>query len=287
MKKALIHFGPIYVHLIITESATPSMPLLHRTVALHLLQREHRRNLDDSNDSVKVEKVLNEFLAIIEKYQAQSPQITFSADLADAEILVFLRLFLRKLGLPPIEIRDFLTEFESMRYQLKDLSSESLVVQVSEAHLRFIKIRENQPEFIFNLPCGIILLTNDFLKNDPPEPAEIIALRDHLSAEFDRLQWYRLPKQILTFSDTGMALASLINDSSDGDNIKTVCITKDQLQKILPDLTHNYKNQIARHPGANPDFSDYYLATALVYEHLLDYFHLEQVINYGQAVADQ
>ncbi|MFH1213556.1 MAG: hypothetical protein V1681_05675, partial [Candidatus Neomarinimicrobiota bacterium] len=202
MKQARIHLGPVYVHLIIIASDSPSAPpVLHRKIALHLLRSEYRRDPDDPNGFTAVEQTLADFLVIAEKHQADPPRITAAADLADSGILILLRLFLKKLGLPPIEILSFSAEFDQLRSQITDLPPEYLAVLAGEARLRFIRVGHSQPEFTVTLPCGIIPLTHDFLKNDPPEPAETIALRDHLSAEFDRLQWHRLPENILSFSD--------------------------------------------------------------------------------------
>jgi|GEM_PF-1245952 len=283
MKEAVIYFGPVYARLIITESEAPATPLLHRKVALHLLLKELQRTPDEPNGSAALEKTLSEFLAIAEKYPTEPPRIIVSSDLANAEILVLLRLFLKRLNLPPIELPDFSAEFEILHHQLKDLPADFLAVWISEAHLRFINVKQDQPEFTFNLPCGIVPLIDTFLKNDPPDPAEIIALRDFLSTEFDRMQWHHLPEQILTFSDSGAALVNLISGSVRIDDTQSACFTKSQLQNLLPSLTHNYKSQIARLPGADPDFRDYFLTTALLYEHLLDYLGRESLKVYSQS----
>ncbi|MFH1252057.1 MAG: hypothetical protein V1715_13300 [bacterium] len=282
MTTARIHLSPVYALLTIADDEKPPEPIYQHKATLNLLKTGFSHDPEEPNGFATVERVLGEFLTLAEKRSAKLTRITVAADLADAEMLILLRLFLKKLNLPPIAILDFASEFDQMRGQISGSPQEYLAVVAGEAKLRFIKVSQNHPEFTVTLPCGIITLTHKFIQNDPPEPAEIIALRDHLSAEFDRLQWHRLPEQILTFSDTGLALARLIGDTSaTGGSI----LTKDQLQIILPELSHNYKNQIASRPSADPDFSDYYLTTAVLYEHLLDYLGQEQVRIYSQSIV--
>jgi hypothetical protein len=216
---------------------------------------------------------------LIENHSAKLVRITAAADLANAEMLLLLRLFLKKLELPTIEILDFAAEFAQMQNQVINLPPECLAVVAGEVQLRFITIKRCQPEFILTLPCGVIALTHKYIKNDPPETGEIIALRDHLSAEFERLQWLQLPEKVLTFSDAGLALARLINASAASTE---QIITKSQIQNIFPELSHTYRNQIARRPDADPDFAEYLLTAALLYEHLLEHLELEQVAVFPQ-----
>jgi hypothetical protein len=274
MNSASFHIDPVYAILTITDSANTSGPVFQKRFTLHLLRAELLRNPEEPNGFAIVEQAFDEFLTLAEKHSAVITQITVAADLANAEMLTLLRLYLKKLDLPPITVREFAADFARMQQWVSNLPPEYLAVVAGEAKLRFIKVKQGQPEFILTLPCGIITLTHEFIRNDPPETAEIIALRDHLSAEFDRLQWQQLPERILTFSNAGLALTRLLgNDAPTGNPI----ITKPQLRDLLPELSHNYRNQTARHPGADPDFTDYFLTTALLYEHLLEHLGLEQV----------
>jgi len=282
VNRAGIHIGPVYASLTLTDPENTSGPVVQMRIALHLLRAGLLRNPEEPNGFTRVEQAFDEFLTLAEKHSAVIAPITVAADLANAEILALVRLYLKKLNLPPLTIREFATEFAQMQQQVSDLTPEYLAVVAGEDQLRFIKVKQRQPEFILTLPCGIITLTHKFIQDDPPEPSEIIALRDHLSAEFDRLQWQQLPERILTFSTAGLALAKLIgNAPPTGNSI----ITKARLRDLLPELSHNYRNQIARHPQADPDFSDYLLTTALLYEHLLDYLDRDRVIVYGQSIA--
>lgn len=274
MNSASIHIDPVYAFLTITDPAHTPGPVIQKRVALHLLRAELLQNPEEPNGFAVIEQAFGDFLALTEKHSAVITQITVATDLANTEMLALLRLYLKKLDLPPIAIREFAAQFEQMSRQFSSLPPEYLAVVAGEAKLRFIKVKQSQPEFIVTLPCGIITLTHKYLSNDPPEPAEIIALRDHLSTEFDRLQWQQLPERILTFSTTGLALVHLLgSDAPTGNPI----ITKTQLRDLLPELSHNYRSQTARRPDADPDFADYFLTTALLYEHLLEHLGLEQV----------
>lgn len=157
-----------------------------------------------------------------------------------------------------------------------------LVLDIGGGSLEIAYGMDEEPERAVSLPLGAGRLTAAWLPGDPPDPADIRALRRHVRAEIARtvgeFSRFGAPDHVVATSKTFKQLARLAGAARSADGLYVQReLKRGSLEAWVPKLAGMTAAQRADLPGVSEGRAGQLLAGALVAEGAMDLFGVENL----------
>ncbi|MER8086737.1 Ppx/GppA family phosphatase [Streptomyces sp. NPDC058316] len=157
-----------------------------------------------------------------------------------------------------------------------------LVLDIGGGSLEVAYGMDEEPDAAVSLPLGAGRLTAGWLPGDPPDPADVKALRRHVRARIARSvgEFTRLgrPDHVVATSKTFKQLARIAGAARTTDGLYVQrALTRKSLEEWVPKLASMTVQQRCDLPGVSEGRSAQLLAGALVAEGAMDLFGVEEL----------
>ncbi|MGY5032702.1 Ppx/GppA phosphatase family protein [Streptomyces sp. 900116325] len=141
---------------------------------------------------------------------------------------------------------------------------------------------DEEPDTAVSLPLGAGRLTSGWLPGDPPDPAEVKALRRHVRAQIARtvgvFSRSGRPDHVVATSKTFRQLARIAGAARSAEGLYVQrTLTRKALEEWVPKLAVMTADQRGRLPGVSEGRAAQLLAGALVAEGAMDLFGVEEL----------
>ncbi|WP_411087387.1 Ppx/GppA family phosphatase [Streptomyces sp. 061-3] len=141
---------------------------------------------------------------------------------------------------------------------------------------------DEEPDTAVSLPLGAGRLTSGWLPGDPPDPAEVKALRRHVRAQIARtvgeFSRFGRPDHVVATSKTFKQLARIAGAARSAEGLYVErTLTRKALEEWVPKLAAMTADQRGRLPGVSEGRAAQLLAGALVAEGAMDLFGVEEL----------
>ncbi|AXE22378.1 Ppx/GppA family phosphatase [Streptomyces globosus] len=157
-----------------------------------------------------------------------------------------------------------------------------LVLDIGGGSLEIAYGIDEDPDAAASLPLGAGRLTSAWLPGDPPEPADIRALRRHARAQIARVvrefSRFGTPDHVVATSKTFKQLARIAGAarSADGPYAQRE-LSRKALEEWVPKLSEMTVEQRSTLPGVSEGRAAQLLAGALVAEGAMDLFGIDEL----------
>ncbi|WP_330297898.1 MULTISPECIES: Ppx/GppA phosphatase family protein [unclassified Streptomyces] len=150
-----------------------------------------------------------------------------------------------------------------------------LVLDIGGGSLEIAYGIDEDPDAAVSLPLGAGRLTSGWLPGDPPDPADIRALRRHVRAQIARtvgeFSRFGTPDRVVATSKTFKQLARIAGAARSADGLYVQRdLTRKSLEEWVPRLAAMTTAQRSALPGVSEGRSNQLLAGALVAEGAMD-----------------
>ncbi|MEU9319357.1 Ppx/GppA phosphatase family protein [Streptomyces sp. NPDC048295] len=157
-----------------------------------------------------------------------------------------------------------------------------LVLDIGGGSLEIAYGMDEEPDAAVSLPLGAGRLTAGWLPGDPPDPAEVKALRRHVRARIARSvgEFTRLgrPDHVVATSKTFKQLARIAGAARSTDGLYVQRgLTRKSLEEWVPKLATMTTEQRGGLPGVSVGRAQQLLAGALVAEGAMDLFGVDEL----------
>lgn len=157
-----------------------------------------------------------------------------------------------------------------------------LVLDIGGGSLEVAYGLDEEPDAAASLPLGAGRLTAAWLPGDPPDPADIRALRRHVRTEIARrvgeFSRHGAPDHTVATSKTFKQLARIAGAARSSDGLYTERrLTRKALQDWVPKLAGMTTAQRTALPGVSDGRAPQLLAGALVAEAAMELFEVEEL----------
>lgn len=157
-----------------------------------------------------------------------------------------------------------------------------LVLDIGGGSLEIAYGIDEEPDAAVSLPLGAGRLTAGWLPGDPPDPAEVKALRRHVRARIARSvgEFTRLgrPDHVVATSKTFKQLARIAGAARSTEGLYVQrALTRKSLEEWVPKLAAMTAEQRGGLPGVSEGRAAQLLAGALVAEGAMDLFGVEEL----------
>ncbi|MFI9648693.1 Ppx/GppA family phosphatase [Streptomyces sp. NPDC052040] len=155
-----------------------------------------------------------------------------------------------------------------------------LVLDIGGGSLEIAYGIDEEPDAAVSLPLGAGRLTAGWLPGDPPEPADVKALRRHVRAQIARtvgeFSRFGVPDHVVATSKTFKQLARLAGAARSAEGLYVQReLKRESLEGWVPQLAGMTAGQRADLPGVSEGRAEQLLAGALVAEGAMDLFRVE------------
>ncbi|MFT4009867.1 MAG: Ppx/GppA family phosphatase [Nocardioidaceae bacterium] len=161
-------------------------------------------------------------------------------------------------------------------------SGRLLVFDIGGGSLEIAGGMDEAPDVAQSIAIGAGRLTREWLRQDPPDPEAVLAMRRSVRAQIARDAGAVLrngrPDHAVATSKTFRSLARICGaaPSADGIRVRRV-LGRAELARVLPDLAAMDDAQRRRQPGVSPFRSHQLVAGAVVADAVMDLFDLEEL----------
>ncbi|WP_240436639.1 Ppx/GppA phosphatase family protein [Streptomyces sporangiiformans] len=157
-----------------------------------------------------------------------------------------------------------------------------LVLDIGGGSLEIAYGMDEEPDAAVSLPLGAGRLTAGWLPGDPPDPADIRALRRHVRAEIARtvgeFSRFGAPDHVVATSKTFRQLARIAGAARSAEGLYVQReLKRRSLEDWVPQLGAMTAEQRAELPGVSDGRAGQLVAGALVAEGAMDLFGVETV----------
>jgi exopolyphosphatase/guanosine-5'-triphosphate,3'-diphosphate pyrophosphatase len=155
-----------------------------------------------------------------------------------------------------------------------------LVLDIGGGSLEIAYGIDEEPDAAVSLPLGAGRLTAGWLPNDPPDPADIKALRRHVRAQIARtvgeFSRFGAPDHVVATSKTFRQLARIAGAARSAEGLYVQReLKRRSLEDWVPQLAAMTAEQRAELPGVSEGRAGQLVAGALVAEGAMDLFGVE------------
>ncbi|KMO97796.1 Ppx/GppA phosphatase family protein [Streptomyces roseus] len=157
-----------------------------------------------------------------------------------------------------------------------------LVLDIGGGSLEIAYGIDEDPDAAVSLPLGAGRLTKGWLPGDPPDPADVRALRRHARAQIARtvgeFSRFGAPDHVVATSKTFRQLARIAGAARSADGLYVQRdLTRKSLEEWVPRLAAMTTAQRAALPGVSDGRASQLLAGALVAEGAMDLFGVDEL----------
>ena len=274
MKRSNIHIGPYYIYLSIVDEINESRSIIVQKKKISKLIAPDYENSPEYQETT--EQIITNYLEEIKKHKIEKIDIITASCLGNSQSLSNIRLFLKNQKIGTLRLLTPEDEVISIAKHILDTKSPFLIIYVGEGNFQLIS-GEKKPILFINFELGLFTIAHRFIKNDPPESEEIINLRDFITKELDRFKLIKTPEKIIATSDAGRILCQLLEGKETKNDNESALLNFNYLNKFIPSITKKYLSKIKTYPGMDPDYLFIIIATAILFEHLLEHFQLKEL----------
>ncbi|MFF2195798.1 Ppx/GppA family phosphatase [Streptomyces sp. NPDC058157] len=155
-----------------------------------------------------------------------------------------------------------------------------LVLDIGGGSLEIAYGIDEDPDAAVSLPLGAGRLTSAWLPGDPPDPADVRALRRHVRAQIARtvgeFSRFGAPDHVVATSKTFKQLARIAGAAREADGLYVQRdLTRKSLEEWVPRLTAMTSAERSTLPGVSDGRASQLLAGALVAEAAMDLFGVD------------
>ncbi|RKT05306.1 exopolyphosphatase/guanosine-5'-triphosphate,3'-diphosphate pyrophosphatase [Streptomyces sp. 3211.6] len=155
-----------------------------------------------------------------------------------------------------------------------------LVLDIGGGSLEIAFGIDEDPDAAVSLPLGAGRLTSAWLPADPPDPADVKALRRHVRAQIARtvgeFSRFGVPDHVVATSKTFKQLARIAGAAREADGLYVQRdLTRKSLEEWVPRLTAMTTAERSTLPGVSDGRASQLLAGALVAEAAMDLFGVD------------
>ena len=275
MMKAHIQISPFYLFLKIFDDCSEKKDtILKKKTMCRLILAEYFESQDYLDEQMNTEKILNDYFTEIQKHKIKDIEISADPCLQDLRIFNILRLFLKTEHNVRLGVKTAKETADSLFENYPVPRSSFLIFNLGECDCKFYLGKNSNIDLSFQFPINFVELSNN-IKTNPPEPSEIIALRELFSKEFESFEIITPPENIYIISDVGIALADFIEQT----NKHRMSLTK--LQKHIPTLTTNYHAKLLKTSGIDKNYLPIFIPAAIFFQHLMDFLKVDELKLYA------
>ncbi|MEE4599427.1 Ppx/GppA phosphatase family protein [Streptomyces sp. DSM 41524] len=157
-----------------------------------------------------------------------------------------------------------------------------LVLDIGGGSLEIAYGMDEEPDAAVSLPLGAGRLTGAWLPGDPPDPADVRALRRHVRAEIARsvgdFSRHGAPDHVVATSKTFKQLARITGAARSAEGLYVERrLTRRALEEWVPKLATMSTQERAQLPGVSEGRAGQLTAGALVAEAAMDLFGVDQL----------
>ncbi|GAA1154618.1 Ppx/GppA phosphatase family protein [Streptomyces javensis] len=157
-----------------------------------------------------------------------------------------------------------------------------LVLDIGGGSLEIAYGMDEEPDAAVSLPLGAGRLTASWLPGDPPDPADVRALRRHVRAEIARsvgdFSRHGAPDHVVATSKTFKQLARITGAARSAEGLYVQRrLTRRALEEWVPKLATMPTQERSELPGVSEGRAGQLTAGALVAEAAMDLFGVEQL----------
>ncbi|MGW5446876.1 Ppx/GppA phosphatase family protein [Streptomyces asiaticus] len=157
-----------------------------------------------------------------------------------------------------------------------------LVLDIGGGSLEIAYGMDEEPDAAVSLPLGAGRLTGAWLPGDPPDPADVRALRRHVRAEIARsvgdFSRHGAPDHVVATSKTFKQLARITGAARSAEGLYVERrLTRRALEEWVPKLATMTTQERAQLPGVSEGRAGQLTAGALVAEAAMDLFGVDQL----------
>ncbi|MFE2554266.1 Ppx/GppA family phosphatase [Streptomyces sp. NPDC059355] len=157
-----------------------------------------------------------------------------------------------------------------------------LVLDIGGGSLEIAYGIDEDPDAAVSLPLGAGRLTTGWLQGDPPDPADVRALRRHARAQIARtvgeFSRFGAPDHVVATSKTFRQLARIAGAARSADGLYVQRdLTRKSLEEWVPRLAAMTTAQRSALPGVSEGRASQLLAGALVAEGAMDLFGVDEL----------
>ncbi|MEV6582814.1 Ppx/GppA phosphatase family protein [Streptomyces sp. NPDC051582] len=157
-----------------------------------------------------------------------------------------------------------------------------LVLDIGGGSLEIAYGIDEDPDAAVSLPLGAGRLTKGWLPGDPPDPADVRALRRHARAQIARtvgeFSRFGAPDHVVATSKTFRQLARIAGAARSADGLYVQRdLTRKSLEEWVPRLAAMTTAQRSALPGVSDGRASQLLAGALVAEGAMDLFGVDEL----------
>jgi exopolyphosphatase/guanosine-5'-triphosphate,3'-diphosphate pyrophosphatase len=155
-----------------------------------------------------------------------------------------------------------------------------LVLDIGGGSLEIAYGIDEEPDIAVSLPLGAGRLTAGYLPGDPPDPADVRALRRHVRARIARtvgeFARFGSPDHVVATSKTFRQLARIAGAARSAEGLYVQReLSRSSLEEWVPRLAAKTHGQLAGLPGVSEGRASQLLAGALVAEGAMDLFGID------------
>ncbi|CAL9506199.1 Exopolyphosphatase 1 [Streptomyces sp. enrichment culture] len=157
-----------------------------------------------------------------------------------------------------------------------------LVLDIGGGSLEIAYGIDEDPDAAVSLPLGAGRLTSAWLRGDPPDPADVRALRRHARAQIARVvgefSRFGTPDHVVATSKTFKQLARIAGAARSADGLYVQRdLSRKALEEWVPKLSEMTVEQRSTLPGVSEGRAAQLLAGALVAEGAMDLFGIDEL----------
>ena len=165
-----------------------------------------------------------------------------------------------------------------------------LVVDIGGGSMEVLRFEGRQPTESWTLPLGAVRLTAEFLRDDPPSPSQLRALRDHISKAIASAGIGTMPRGGVLVGTGGTA-----RNVAKMDRARTKYpiarlhgyeVTRDDVRGIFDLVRTRTPAERRDIPGLNEDRADIIVAGALVLQTLVESTKANGLVISGQGLRE-
>jgi exopolyphosphatase/guanosine-5'-triphosphate,3'-diphosphate pyrophosphatase len=166
--------------------------------------------------------------------------------------------------------------FNAARHALGLEGGPYLLIDVGGGSVELVLVRDGEALWMESLPLGVARLTERFLTSDPPDPAEVRRLEDHLHRKLDALlRKARRAEVVRAIGTSGTinALVAMARVARDGeqDRLHGLSIPATDVTWLRNRLLKLSADERAELPGADPKRADLMPAAAVLADFVLEH----------------
>ena len=166
--------------------------------------------------------------------------------------------------------------FNAARHALGLDGGPYLLVDVGGGSVELVLVRDGEALWMESLPIGVARLTERFLTSDPPEPAQVRRLEEHLHRKLDApLRKVRHAKVVHAIATSGTinALVAMARVAREGeqDRLHGLSIPASDVTWLRRRSVKVSSAELAEFPGADPKRADLMPAAAVLTDFILEH----------------